>query len=95
MYRAVDNAELNRSRRIGVEHEMTVPLVGTGTGTDVQRTLADVLTANGLRAIARGYSHSPLPDGVDLAVESPTRPSRARRATRGSSGTQSSLKRAS
>jgi hypothetical protein len=63
------SAELNRTRRIGCEYEMTVPLVGTGCSLDVQRTLATVLTANGLRAIPRGYSHDPLPPGVDLAVE--------------------------
>ncbi|HEX2973114.1 MAG TPA: amidoligase family protein [Tepidisphaeraceae bacterium] len=62
-------AELNRTRRIGCEYEMTVPLVGTGSGRDVQETLARVLTANGIRAIARGYDHSLLPNGVDVAVE--------------------------
>lgn len=36
---------------------------------DVQRTLANVLTANGIRAIARGYSHAPLPFNVDVGVE--------------------------
>jgi len=62
-------AELNRTRKIGTEYEMTVPLVGSGSGTDVQQTLARVLTANGIRSIARGYSHDPLPSGYDLAVE--------------------------
>ena len=62
-------AHLNRTRRIGCEYEMTIPLVGTGCGLDVQRTLANVLTANGLRSIPRGYSHDPLPTGVDLAFE--------------------------
>ena len=62
-------AELNRSRKLGVEYEMAFPLVGAGGGNDVQRMLAHVLTTNGLRAVARGYSHDPLPAGVDLAVE--------------------------
>jgi hypothetical protein len=62
-------ATVNRTRRIGCEYEATVPLVGTGSGHDVQRTLASVLSANGLRSIARGYSHDPLPPGADLAVE--------------------------
>ena len=62
-------AELNRTRRIGAEYEMTIPLVGRGSGTDVQHVLADVLTANGVRAVARGYDHSLLPPGVDVAVE--------------------------
>ena len=60
---------VNRTRTIGVEYEATVPLVGAGCGQDVQRTLAGVLTANGLRAVARGYRHDPLPPGMDLAVE--------------------------
>ena len=62
-------ADLNRSRCIGAEFEMTLPLVGTGSGADVQRTLAEVLSANGLPAVYRGYSQSPLPPGADLAVE--------------------------
>ena len=62
-------AEINRTRPIGVEYEMTLPLVGTGSGNDVQQVIARVLTANGLPAIARGYSHAPLPAGTDLAVE--------------------------
>lgn len=63
------NAEIDRSRRIGTEFEFTLPQIGSGTGDDVRRTLAEVLTANGLPAIARGYSHRPLPDGIDLAIE--------------------------
>ena len=64
-------ASLERAgqRRIGVEHEMAVPLVGSGTGADVQRTIAQVLSANELCAVYRGYSHQPLSQGVDLAVE--------------------------
>jgi hypothetical protein len=62
-------AELNRSRRIGTEYEMTLPLVGRGTGDDVQRVLADVLSANGIRAMVRGYDHTLLPPGIDVAVE--------------------------
>lgn len=62
-------AELNRTRRIGCEFEMTVPLVGNGNGSDVQRVLAEVLSANGIRAIYRSYQHTPLPYGVDVAVE--------------------------
>jgi hypothetical protein len=56
-------------RRIGVEFEMTIPLVGSGSGADVQNTLANVLTANGIRAISRGYSRRPLQPGIDVAVE--------------------------
>ena len=38
-------AELNRTRRLGVEHELTMPRMGTASGTDVQNTLAEILTA--------------------------------------------------
>ena len=63
-------ADLNRlGRRIGAEFEMTVPRVGNGGGADIQRTLAEVLTANRLPAVSRGYSHDPLPPGTDFAVE--------------------------
>jgi hypothetical protein len=62
-------AMLNRSRTIGAEYEMTVPLVGSGNGMDIQRALAQALTANGVRAIARPYSHDPLPNNMDIAVE--------------------------
>ena len=63
-------AELNRTRRIGCEFEMTIPVVGTGGSAAVRQTLARVLSANGLRAIARDYTHSDLPPGYDLAIES-------------------------
>ena len=62
-------ADLNHARRIGCEFEMTVPLVGSGGGTEVQETIARVLNSNGLRAMARGYSHEPIPAGQDFAVE--------------------------
>ena len=57
------------TRRLGCEFEFTMPVVGAGSGRDVQAVLAQVLTANGLNSIARSYSHEPLPSGVDLAVE--------------------------
>ena len=63
-------AELNRNRRIGVEHEMWFPrLTRNGSNHDYQQMIADVLTQNGIRAVARGYSHDPLPANVDIAVE--------------------------
>ena len=63
------NAELNRNRRLGCEFEMTVPLVGTGGRNDVQATLANTLSANGISAIFRSYSHDTIPDGIDVVVE--------------------------
>lgn len=62
-------AEINRERKLGVEYEMTFPLVGAGSGHDVQQALANVLSANGLPSVVRGYSHEPLPRGADFAVE--------------------------
>lgn len=62
-------AEINRSRRIGVEYEFAIPQIGNGGGDDVRRTLAEVLNSNGLRTVVRGYSHRPLQAGIDLAVE--------------------------
>lgn len=63
-------AELNRNRRIGVEHEMWFPrLTRNGSNHDYQQMIADVLTQNGIRAVARGYSHETLPANIDVAVE--------------------------
>jgi hypothetical protein len=63
------SAELNMTRRFGVEHEMTLPLVGRGSGSDIQHCLANILTANGIRAVARDYSHDPVPADADICVE--------------------------
>jgi len=63
------SASLNQNRTIGAEYEMTVPLVGTGDGSDIQQTLAQVLSANGVHAVARPYSHAPVPHNADVAVE--------------------------
>ena len=62
-------ADIDRSRRIGTEFEFALPQIGSGDGGDVRRTLAEILTANGQPAVARGYSHRPLPAGIDLAIE--------------------------
>jgi hypothetical protein len=62
-------AELNRTRRIGCEFEMFLPRLGASSGTDVQNSLAQILSSNGLPSIARGYSSSPIPSQYDFAVE--------------------------
>ena len=62
-------AELDQARRMGCEFEMTMPLTGSGGGTDVQNTLASVLSANGIAATARAYSHAPIPRGINVCVE--------------------------
>ena len=62
-------ASLNRTRRLGVEYEMAVPVIGGGGDREVQQTIADILNANGVRACWRGYSREPVPDGCDVMVE--------------------------
>lgn len=62
-------SQLNRQRRLGVELEMTVPLIGGGGANDLRETMARILTANGLPSIARTYSHSAVPQGCDVVVE--------------------------
>lgn len=63
------SAELNRARRLGVEHEFAIPLVGSGDRTHVQQLIARILTDNGLPAIARPYCHEPIPARYAFAVE--------------------------
>jgi len=46
-----------------------VPLVGRGNNSDAQEALAEVLAKNNLFSISRPYDNSPVPPGVDLAVE--------------------------
>lgn len=62
-------ANLNRNRPIGVEYECAVPIIGGGGEHDVQETIAHILTANGVRACWRSYTHAPVPDGCDVMVE--------------------------
>jgi len=63
------SSEVSRNRRLGVEIEVTIPLVGGGQSSDVRRVIAQVLSANNISAVARGYSHRPVPDGADVCVE--------------------------
>src|SRR6478752_2100128 len=62
-------ATVNDERWIGCEMECVCPIVGHGESRDVQELLANVLTQQGIRAIARGYTNSPLPEGCQVAVE--------------------------
>lgn len=62
-------AELNRHRRIGVEHEFAIPRIGVGSRHEVQQEIANVMCANGIPAVARQYSHAPLPPGKVIAIE--------------------------
>jgi hypothetical protein len=59
-------------RLLGVEIECVVPIIGRGEGIDVQQLLADVLNAQGIRAIARSYCHQPIPNGYTVSVEHDT-----------------------
>jgi hypothetical protein len=63
---------INVNRRIGIEIEFVAPIIGRGTNLDVQRLIAEVMTNNGIRACARGYTSEPLPRGYQLAVEHDT-----------------------
>jgi len=62
-------AELNQTRRLGCEFEFVLPQLSIGDGSDARRTFAEILTANGLRAVARSYGHLPVPADCDWAVE--------------------------
>jgi hypothetical protein len=63
------SSTLNRFRRIGIEIEMAIPLIGGGSPQDLRVKMAKILSANGLRAVARGYSHAPVGDDFDVVVE--------------------------
>lgn len=56
-------------RKLGVEIECVVPIIGRGDNNDVQELLAQVLSNHGIDAVARGYSHSPIPAGCKVVVE--------------------------
>ncbi len=56
-------------RLIGIEIECVVPIIGSGENSDVQRLLAEVLTNQGIRSVARSYTQRAVPSGCKLAVE--------------------------
>lgn len=60
---------INQERKIGIEIECVVPIIGTGSDADVQNLLAQVLSNHGLRACFRNYCRQPLPQGYKFAVE--------------------------
>ena len=62
-------SSLNRSRKIGAEFEGYIILTGGTDPRAAQDSLAHALSQNGIPAIARGYSHEPLPHGCKAAVE--------------------------
>lgn len=62
-------AVINPHRTIGIEIEVVVPIIGTGDNRDVQQLLAEILTNQGLRAVARSYTHQSIPSGCLFGVE--------------------------
>jgi hypothetical protein len=54
---------------MGAEFECVTPLMGSGNTMDVQRMIATILSANGIRAGFRGYCHNPVRPGHDVEVE--------------------------
>jgi hypothetical protein len=54
-------------RGLGIEIETVVGYLGLGGNAEIQQSLAEVLRANGLTAVSRGYSHNAVT--TDLAVE--------------------------
>lgn len=55
-------------RRVGCEFECLL-VSNNGNDQDARQRLSEILTANGIRAVARGYSECPIPAGYDVAVE--------------------------
>ena len=62
-------ASINHDRKIGIEIEVVVPIIGVGENRDVQRLIAEVLTNHGIQSFSRGYSHQPVPAGSKFAIE--------------------------
>ena len=60
---------ISETRNLGVEIECVVPIIGRGDNSDVQELLAQVLSNQGINAVARPYSHSPIPAGCKVVVE--------------------------
>jgi hypothetical protein len=54
-------------RGLGIEIESVVGYLGLGGNNEIQQSLADLFRANGLTAVARGYSHNEVT--TDLCVE--------------------------
>ena len=44
-------------------------LTGAGTHHDAMRSISNVLSANGVHADCRPYSHAPIPPGIDVMIE--------------------------
>ncbi len=62
-------ANINLQRKMGIEIEVVLPIIGTGDNRDVQNLLASVLTNHGIEAISRSYTQQPVPSRCKMAVE--------------------------
>jgi hypothetical protein len=60
---------LASSRTLGCEFECYMILTGSGSHLDAMRSITNVLTANGIPTACRGYSHAPIPPGIDVMIE--------------------------
>ena len=60
---------INPSRKIGIEIEVVVPIIGRGENQDVQNLIAEVLTNQGIQAVSRGYTQRDLPHDCKFAIE--------------------------
>lgn len=65
-------ATINRQRKMGIEIECVLPIIGRGSNEDVQSLLAQVLSNHGVQACSRGYTHRSLPADCRLAIEHDT-----------------------
>lgn len=62
-------ATINWHRKMGIEIETVVAIIGQGEDRDVQQLLASVLNNQGISTIARSYSRQPVPGSNLLCVE--------------------------
>ena len=54
-------SNINLNRKIGIEIEVVVPIIGRGENQDVQNLIAEVLTNQGIKAVSRSYTQRALP----------------------------------
>ncbi len=60
---------INLNRKIGIEIEVVVPIIGRGENRDVQDLLAEVLSNQGIQAVSRAYTQRDLPHDCMFAIE--------------------------
>ena len=65
-------ATIDRQRKMGIEIECVLPIIGRGGNENVQSLLAQVLSDHGVRACSRTCTHRSLPRDCRLAIEHDT-----------------------